>query len=302
MTILYLHGFGATLNGRKASCLRAHFGQRAVVEPPDPGFPYGRALAHPMLQRLGQKLRNEPKAFLGLLGPNRLGELARLSPELVDLFPRSVAIAQALYDTVHPDLIVGTSLGGSVAMAMNARDTPMVLIDPVWNRDIKTGVSADLMPAGGPMGRAFIAAAIAAMRNPVARLARFDVPQSVKPKTIILHSAHDHVFRLANSRRLLRNSAIAAGDPHRRDMDRVIDGLAAAGYANRKSTSQARFNDGRLIVIGKDHHNNEPDPHDRHNKDPHPHRALIAAVRSLLAAFAPRLIPPRATATAVARS
>jgi hypothetical protein len=285
MTILYFHGFGAKLNGKKASCLKAHFGQDAVYEPPDPGFPYSKTLTSSVLQKLGEKLRNQPQSFLGLLGPNHLAELNRLSPELANFFPRSVNIAQELYDTVHPDIIVGSSLGAAVAMAMTSGDTPIVLIDPVWNRDIKPAISFGKIPVTGQMAEVLISIAAAALRNPIALLAGFDVPHSIKPQTVILHSMHDRIFDLANSRTLLRNSPIAVDDPRRKGMDRVVDRLAAAGYANQKSENETHFNDGRLIVIGKDHHNNETDPNDRHNKDPNPHNALITVVRLLIEEF-----------------
>lgn len=288
MTVFYFHGFGARLNGRKASSLRGCFGSHAVVEPPDPGFPYCKTLTKPILQKLTDKLRKEPHALLGLFGPNHSSELARLCPELMNFFPRSLQIAQTLFDSLHPDIIVGSSLGGSVAMAMNSRDTPMVLIDPVWNPHIDAGIAADGMPVTGPMSRVLIAAAIAAFKNSVAQMAGFKVPDTIKPQTVILHSAHDQLVGLANSHSLLRNSPIAPDDPSHGRMDRVIGNLTAAGYANHKSDDATRFNDGRLIVIGKDHHNNETDPNDRQNKDPNPHNALIAAVRFLLQEFGPK--------------
>ena len=282
MLILYLHGFGATLNGRKASCLRAHFGYSAVVEPPDPGFPYGKSVAQPILRRLEDRFRKDPRAFLRLLGPNRLAELTRIVPELADMFPRSVEMAQKVYNSLHPDIIVGSSLGGSVAMAMDSRHTPLVLIDPVWNPRIKPSIPADRTPIRGPVGKILASAVIATLRSPVARLSQFQVPNRVKPQAIILHSPHDRVVGLHDSHRLLRNSPMSADDPHRVGMDRVIDQLAAAGCANQKCAERSRFNDGRLIIIGKDHHNNEIDPLDRCNKDPHPHRVMIAAVRLLV--------------------
>jgi hypothetical protein len=135
------------------------------------------------------------------------------------------------------------------------------------------------------MTKALISVAIATLKNPVSQLSGFDVPESIKPQTIILHSPHDEIFDLANSRTLLRNSPIAADDPHRAGMAKVIDHLTTAGYANKKSESEIDFNDGRLIVIGRDHHNNETDPNDRRNKDPHPHHAMTTAIRLLVEEF-----------------
>jgi hypothetical protein len=126
---------------------------------------------------------------------------------------------------------------------------------------------------------------VAALRNPIAQLAAFDVPPTIKPETIILHSAHDHVFEATHSRALIRNNPIAANYPRRAEMHRVVENLTALGYANTKSNIDPHFNDGRLIIIGKDHHNNDIDPNDRENKDPHPHNAMVAAVRVLLDQF-----------------
>jgi hypothetical protein len=37
-------------------------------------------------------------------------------------------------DELHPDVIVGSSRGGAVAMNMDSRDTPLVLLAPAWKR------------------------------------------------------------------------------------------------------------------------------------------------------------------------
>jgi predicted esterase YcpF (UPF0227 family) len=288
MKILYLHGFCARLNGRKASCLRSHFGESAVIEPAEPGLPYGKELARPVLERLGEQLKKKPQSLLGLFGPNRMAALHRLTPELAGFFTRSIDIAQQLYDTTRPDIIVGSSLGGSVAMAIDSRSTPMVLIGPVWNQNIKAGISADNIPNTGGMKRLVLSAATSALRGPVARFAGFKVPARIQSPTLILHSAHDEIFDLSHSRILLQKNLVSPGDSCHEPMQRVVDRLTEAGFANDRSTEKNQFNDGRLIVIGKDHHTNEPDPLDRRNKDPHPHSALVTAVRVLLEEFGGR--------------
>jgi predicted esterase YcpF (UPF0227 family) len=286
MKILYLHGFCANLNGKKASCLRTYFGQHAVIEPPAPGLPYCKSLMKPLLEELGDRFQKQPTALLGLLGPNRIAEMKAIAIDHISFFARSVEIAQKIYDQSQPDIIVGSSLGGSVAMAISSKDTPMVLVGPVWNRRVKAAVSTDHMPNAGPFQKLLLSAGTIAMRSPIAQFAGFNVPELIKPQTIILHSAHDKLFAAAHSRQLLRSSPIAANDPIRPRVDRVIAQLSAAGYANKKSTAKPTYNDGRLIVIGKDHHTNEADPDDRINQDPHPHSALIAAVDLLHQEFA----------------
>ena len=48
-------------------------------------------------------------------------------------FPESVAIAQEEIDLESPDIIVGSSRGGAVAMAINPRGAKLVLIAPAWS-------------------------------------------------------------------------------------------------------------------------------------------------------------------------
>jgi len=58
-----------------------------------------------------------------------------INPALPDEdFEAAVAIAQAEYDRHHPEVIVGSSRGGAVAMNLNSSDTPLVLLCPAWRR------------------------------------------------------------------------------------------------------------------------------------------------------------------------
>jgi hypothetical protein len=43
-----------------------------------------------------------------------------------------VQTAQAEYDQHKPDVIVGSSRGGAVALNINSKDTPLVLLCPAW--------------------------------------------------------------------------------------------------------------------------------------------------------------------------
>ena len=47
-----------------------------------------------------------------------------------DDFDESVRIAQAEFDQHHPDVVVGSSRGGAVAMNIDSGDTPLVLLCP----------------------------------------------------------------------------------------------------------------------------------------------------------------------------
>jgi pimeloyl-ACP methyl ester carboxylesterase len=100
-----------------------------------------------------------------------------------DDFQESLRIAQDVFNQTHPDVVVGSSRGGAVALNIETGKTPLVLIAPSWRKR-------------GSATRA-------------------------KAATIIIHSEHDDVVPIADSRELLRNSElpedhlIVAGENHR---------------------------------------------------------------------------------------
>ena len=56
-----------------------------------------------------------------------------LNPALSDEdFDEAVRIAQAEFDQHHPDVVVGSSRGGAVAINIDSGDTPLVLLCPAW--------------------------------------------------------------------------------------------------------------------------------------------------------------------------
>ena len=85
-----------------------------------------------------------------------------------DDFDLAVRTAQAEYDRHCPDVIVGSSRGGAVAMNIDSLSTPLVLLCPAWRR--------------------------------------WGTAKSVKPGTVILHSEGDEVIPIAESRELVRAS------------------------------------------------------------------------------------------------
>ena len=94
-----------------------------------------------------------------------------LNPALPDDdFDAAVRIAQAEFDQHHPDVVVGSSRGGAVAMNINSGDTPLVLLCPAWKR--------------------------------------WGSATTVKPGTVILHSQADDVIPFADSQELVRNSGL----------------------------------------------------------------------------------------------
>jgi hypothetical protein len=94
-----------------------------------------------------------------------------LNPALPDEdFAGAVRIAQAEFNRHHPDVIVGSSRGGAVAMCIETAKTPLVLLCPAWKR--------------------------------------FGTARTVKANTTILHSRADEVIPFADSAELVLNSGL----------------------------------------------------------------------------------------------
>jgi hypothetical protein len=74
------------------------------------------------------------------------------------------------FDQHRPDVVVGSSRGGAVAMNINAGTTPLVLLCPVWKR--------------------------------------WGAATTVKPGTVSLHSQGDDVVSFSDSVELVRNSGL----------------------------------------------------------------------------------------------
>ncbi len=107
-----------------------------------------------------------------------------LNPALPDDdFDAAARIAQAEFDQHQPDVVVGSSRGGAVAMNIDAGSTPLVLMCPAWKR--------------------------------------FGTARTVKLGTVVLHSGADDVVPFSDSVELVRNSGlppeslIVVGQEHR---------------------------------------------------------------------------------------
>jgi hypothetical protein len=87
-----------------------------------------------------------------------------------DDFDAAVRTAQAEYDRHLPNVIVGSSRGGAVALNMNSGGTPLVLLCPAWKR--------------------------------------WGTVRTTKPNTVILHSRADDTVPFADSEELLRISGL----------------------------------------------------------------------------------------------
>ncbi len=100
-----------------------------------------------------------------------------------DDFDAAIRTAHAEYDQQQPDVIVGSSRGGAVALNINSGATPLVLLCPAWKN---WGTTATL-----------------------------------KPNSVILHSRQDDVIPFADSEELVAKSGlppetlIEVGNDHR---------------------------------------------------------------------------------------
>jgi hypothetical protein len=107
-----------------------------------------------------------------------------VNPALPDEdFEEAVMIAQAEFDRRQPDVVVGSSRGGAVAMNLDSGEAKLILLCPAWKK--------------------------------------WGTVKTVKPGTVILHSRADDVIPFADSEELVRNSDLPAwtlievGNDHR---------------------------------------------------------------------------------------
>jgi len=97
-----------------------------------------------------------------------------------DDMEQAVRIAQAEFDKHQPQVVVGSSRGGAVAMNINSGDAKLVLLCPAWKK--------------------------------------YGTAKAVKAETVILHSRADDVVPFSYSEELSKNSGatlIEVGNDHR---------------------------------------------------------------------------------------
>ena len=99
-----------------------------------------------------------------------------------DNIDAAICTAQSEYDQQQPDVIVGSSRGGAVAMNFKSKDTPLVLLCPAWKN--------------------------------------WGTATTLKPNSVILHSRKDDVIPFADSEELVASglppeTLIEVGDDHR---------------------------------------------------------------------------------------
>ncbi|WP_013627321.1 alpha/beta fold hydrolase [Rubinisphaera brasiliensis] len=87
-----------------------------------------------------------------------------------DDFDAAVRTAQSEYDQHRPDVIVGSSRGGAVALNIESGETPLVLLCPAWKN--------------------------------------WGTARSLKANSVILHSRADDVIPFSDSEELIANSGL----------------------------------------------------------------------------------------------
>src|SRR3982750_279342 len=121
-----------------------------------------------------------------------------INPKLPDDdFAGAVRIAQAEFDQHRPQVVVGSSRGGAVAMNINSGDARLGLLCPAWKK--------------------------------------YGTARTVKPGTVILHSRADDVVPFADSEELAKDSGatlIEVGNDYRlADPEPLAAMLRACGDA-----------------------------------------------------------------------
>jgi hypothetical protein len=124
------------------------------------------------------------------------------NPKLPDEdFEESVRIAQEEFDQHQPQVVVGSSRGGAVAMNINSGSARLVLLCPAWKR--------------------------------------WGTARTVKPGTVILHSRADDVIPFTDSEELVRTSGLPAsalievGTDHRLADPEPLDRMLTACEVSR---------------------------------------------------------------------
>jgi hypothetical protein len=115
-----------------------------------------------------------------------------LNPDLPrDDFDLSAQLAQEEIDMESPDLVIGSSRGGAVAMSLDLKGARLILIAPAWKG--------------------------------------FDVPGQVPPGTKILHCTSDDIVHYEDSEQIQGEPAlIPCGDNHRMSDNDALEALGNA--------------------------------------------------------------------------
>ena len=113
-------------------------------------------------------------------------------------FEDSINIAQDVVDNMKPDVVVGSSRGGAVAMSISTRGAPVVLIAPGWSRFMDEQ-----------------------------QMKEWDI-RCEPQRTMILHSRNDDIIPIEDSEVLNRDhgiKVIEVGDNHRMSDEDALNAM-----------------------------------------------------------------------------
>jgi len=194
--ILFLHGLRGSPQGLKVQRLQSVYGVQNVQAP---SLGYGRRAD----------------------GRSRAVDLVGAARLLFDGHARAMRIADATYETFQPDVVVGASLGGGLALRLESGLTPLVLVAPAWKK-------STLVRATGSATRQMLPWPLNALTSGLATwLAQRNFPEDmprVKPGTQILHAPTDEVIPLADSRELLASGGLPNANLIEVGVDHTMNG------------------------------------------------------------------------------
>lgn len=229
--ILFLHGLGGSSNTPKVASLRARFGHDSVHAV---DFPFSQdRLHHFALGALTQGFW-QAKTLLTRMGTE------------------SERLAREACDSHRPDVLIGSSLGGAIAMQLATdRGLPAVLLTPVWNTQIRGDFLQQftrwlpalqkhehLVPLFAPLVLLW-----------ARHFTGFRFCTTLRPRMVVLHAPEDELFELRHSVKLLADNPIPPGSPDAAFMAAVVAELGRRGFAT----------DGRLVKVGLDHQMDDPE-------------------------------------------
>lgn len=203
--ILYLHGLSGDPHGPKWERLALRYGDDRVIAP---------------YLRFEEGARSEEDS----------DDWRREADRLFRAFANGVEIAQRVFHEIVPDVVVGSSFGGGVALQMDVGDAALVLIAPCWRHRTLQQVTQLYLAQRFPSVAGLPAAVIGQAVTPF--VPRID--PVVGGATLILHSPQDELIPFGDSREIVeRNNLtpdrlIEVGASHGMSDEGALDALQTA--------------------------------------------------------------------------